>query len=88
MATVGKGDLVQRVAQETGMSKSDITKALDSILSQVDSAVRGGDRVILRGFGTFDLRERAARKGRNPQTGQEIDIPASRSMGFKAASKS
>ncbi len=58
-------------------------KVLDEALAEIRSTVDGGETVALRGFSTFRLSERSARKGRNPQTGEEIDIPASRSMAFK-----
>jgi nucleoid DNA-binding protein len=58
---------------------------LDEALAEIRRTVDGGETVALRGFGTFRISERSARKGRNPQTGEEIDIPASRSLAFKAS---
>ncbi len=81
----GKTELVEKVAQGTGLSKADVGRVLDEALSEIRRAVDGGETVALRGFGTFRLSERSARKGRNPQTGEEIDIPASRSLAFKAS---
>ncbi len=81
----GKSELVGAVAERTGLSKADVGKVLDEALAEIRRAVDGGETVALRGFGTFRLSERAARKGRNPRTGEEIDIPASRSLAFKAS---
>ncbi len=81
----GKSELVEKVAQGTGLSKADVGKVLDEALAEIRRTVDGGETVALRGFGTFRLSERSARKGRNPQTGEEIDIPASRSLAFKAS---
>jgi nucleoid DNA-binding protein len=58
---------------------------LDEALVEIRRAVDGGESVALRGFGTFRISERSARKGRNPRTGEELDIPASRSLAFKAS---
>ena len=81
----GKTELVEKVAQGTGLSKTDVGKVLDEALAEIRRSVDGGETVALRGFGTFRLSERSARKGRNPQTGEEIDIPASRNLAFKAS---
>ena len=81
----GKSDLVEKVAQNTGLSKADVGKVLDEALAEIRRSVDGGESVALRGFGTFRISERSARKGRNPRTGEEIDIPASRSLAFKAS---
>ncbi len=81
----GKSELVEKVAQGTGLSKADVGRVLDEALAEIRRTVDGGETVALRGFGTFRISERSARKGRNPQTGEEIDIPASRSLAFKAS---
>ena len=81
----GKSELVERVAQGTGLSKADVGKVLDEALAEIRRTVDGGETVALRGFGTFRLSERVARKGRNPRTGEEIEIAASRSLAFKAS---
>ena len=81
----GKTELVEKVAQGTGLSKADVGRVLDEALAEIRRAVDGGETVALRGFGTFRLSERSARKGRNPRTGEEIDIPASRNLAFKAS---
>ncbi len=81
----GKTELLETVAQRTGLSKSDVGKVLDETFAEIRRIVDGGETVALRGFGTFRISERAARKGRNPQTGESIDIAASRSLAFKAS---
>ncbi len=81
----GKTELIEIVAQRTGLSKSDVGKVLEETLAEIRRTVDGGETVALRGFGTFRISERAARKGRNPQTGEPIDIAASRSLAFKAS---
>lgn len=82
---MNKSELIEATAVSSGLSKSDVTKALDSILESISGAVQQGDRVSLSGFGTFERRERAARTGRNPQTGQELRVAASRAPAFKPA---
>ncbi len=81
----GKTEIVDRVAEGTGVSKSDVSKVLDRMLEEVRANLDSGESVTLRGFGTFKVTETAARKGRNPATGEQIDIPAGRRIGFKAA---
>jgi DNA-binding protein HU-beta len=81
---VNKNDLVAAVASSTGLSKSDSAKAVDSVFDEITSALKSGDDVRLVGFGTFAVAKRAASKGRNPRTGQEIKIPATRVPKFKA----
>jgi DNA-binding protein HU-beta len=65
------------------LSKKDATKAVESVFEAISDALKGGDKVQLVGFGNFEVRERSARKGRNPQTGQEIEISASKVPSFK-----
>lgn len=79
-----KADLVAAVAEKTEMTKKDTEKVIGAMLSAVTEALVNGDKVQLVGFGTFEVRERAARRGRNPQTKAEIDIPASKAPVFKA----
>lgn len=82
-----KSELIDIVAEKVdGVSKADITRIHDAIFETMGKALSVDGRYAVSGFGTFDVRTRAARKGRNPQTGAEIDIPASKSVGFKAAS--
>lgn len=80
-----KGDFVAAVSEKTGMNKKESEEALQAVLDVVREEVGAGKRVSLPGFGTFTLKDRSARKGRNPQTGEELDIPASKSPGFSAA---
>lgn len=82
---MNKSELIEETAASSGLSKSDVTKALDSILESISGAVQRGDRVSLSGFGTFERRERAARTGRNPQTGEELQVAASKAPAFKPA---
>ncbi len=82
---MNKRELVDAVAEKSGLSKAEAEKALDAVVDAVSSALKSGDKVAVPGFGTFDVRERAARTGRNPQTGESMDIAASRSAGFKPA---
>ena len=81
---MNKSELIDAVADAAGLSKADATKAVDAFSSTVTSALKKGDQVTLVGFGTFTVRERAARTGRNPRTGASINIPASKVPGFKA----
>jgi len=81
---MNKAELVSSVAEKAELTKKDSEKAVNAVLETIGSALQRGDRVQLVGFGTFEIRERAARKGRNPQTGEEIDIAAARVPVFKA----
>jgi DNA-binding protein HU-beta len=81
---VNKTELTDAIAAEAGLSKADAGKALDATLNAVTDALKGGDSVSLVGFGTFQVKERAARSGRNPQTGATIQIAAAKVPGFKA----
>lgn len=80
---MNKQDLVNKIAQETGLKKVDAEKALNSFTTAVTHALKGGERVTLVGFGSFSISSRAARKGRNPQTGETITIPATKVPKFK-----
>lgn len=79
-----KSDLVERVAEKSGLTKKDAGRAVDAFIETVTEALGEGQRVQIVGFGTFEVRERAARRGRNPQTGQEIEIAARKVPAFKA----
>lgn len=79
-----KGELVSQIASEAEISKAAAEKALKAVTDGVTGALKKGDKVSLVGFGTFDISKRAARKGRNPQTGAEIQIKASNVPRFKA----
>ena len=81
---MNKADLIDMVASETGSTKVDAAKALDAVVDAVTGALAKGDSVSLVGFGTFSVRHRAAREGRNPQTGASMHISASNVPGFKA----
>ena len=81
---MNKAQLVDSVAAATDMSKADAGRAVDATLSAVAGSLASCDSVALVGFGTFNVRHRAARMGRNPQTGESIQIQASKSVGFKA----
>ncbi|MEK3787758.1 MULTISPECIES: HU family DNA-binding protein [Paenibacillus] len=80
---MNKTDLINQVAEKTELSKKDVTKAVDALFDTISEALQSGDKVQLVGFGNFEVRERSARKGRNPQTGEEIEIPASKIPAFK-----
>jgi len=80
---VNKTDLVNSVAEATGLSRKDATNAVESVFNSISDALAEGDKVQLIGFGNFEVRERAARKGRNPQSGEEIEIAASKVPAFK-----
>lgn len=81
---MNKAELISSVAEKTNLTKKDAEKALSAMLESIGEALSAGDKVQLVGFGTFEARERAARKGRNPQTGEEIDIAATKVPVFKA----
>lgn len=79
-----KQDLVAQVAKQANLSMRAAKTAVDSVFSTVADALKRNEKVVVTGFGTFVVRKRAARKGRNPQTGAEIQIPASKTPGFTA----
>ncbi|OIQ97200.1 DNA-binding protein HU [mine drainage metagenome] len=79
-----KNDLVAVVANSTGLSKADAAKAVDAVFAAITESLQKGDEVRLVGFGTFAVSERAASEGRNPRTGEKIEIPASKQPKFKA----
>ncbi len=81
---MNKTDLISEVATRTGMTKKDVEKVVNAFFSTIEGTLKSGDKVQLIGFGTFEVRDRQARKGRNPQTGEEISIPAARVPAFKA----
>ncbi|MFC0271594.1 non-specific DNA-binding protein Hbs [Metabacillus herbersteinensis] len=80
---MNKTELINAVAEASELSKKDATKAVDAVFDTLLDALKNGDKVQLIGFGNFEVRERAARKGRNPQTGEEIEISASKVPAFK-----
>jgi DNA-binding protein HU-beta len=81
---MNKGELVDAIAKDAGLSKVDATNALNAFISNVTGTLKGGDSISLIGFGTFSISDRAARTGRNPQTGAEIQIAAKKVAKFKA----
>ncbi len=81
---MNKSQLVDKIADGAEISKAAAGRALDSFIEAVTEALKNGDQVALVGFGTFSVRERAARTGRNPQTGQTIQIAAAKVPSFKA----
>ena len=81
---MNKNDLVSKVSDETGLSKSDSSKAVDSVIETITSELKSGGDVRLVGFGTFLVTKRKATTGRNPQTGAEIKIPAANVPKFRA----
>lgn len=83
MNGMNKTELINAVAEKTELSKKDATGAVDAVFEVITGSLQDGEKVQLIGFGNFEVRERAARKGRNPQTGEEIDIPASNVPAFK-----
>ena len=84
MADVSKQDVVDAVADATGSSKADANRAVDAVIDCIKGSLAAGKSVGLIGFGTFEVRERAAREGRNPQTGATIKIGAKKVPAFKA----
>ena len=81
--SVSKKDLVSAVAKRCNLSQADTAAVVDALLDEITQALAKGKRVRLIGFGTFEVRERAARRGVNPQTGKPMAIPASKSPAFK-----
>lgn len=81
---MNKQELVSSVAEKSGLTKKDSEKAVNAVFASIEQALAKGEKVQLVGFGTFEVRKRAARKGRNPQTGAEIKIAAAKVPAFKA----
>ena len=81
---MNKAELIDAVASTADLSKASATQAVDAVVDTITQSLRKGDSVTLVGFGTFEVRARAARTGRNPQTGAEIQIKASKAPAFKA----
>ncbi|MBQ4382277.1 MAG: HU family DNA-binding protein [Oscillospiraceae bacterium] len=81
---MNKIELVSAIAEKTGLSKKDSEKALSAAVDTITAALKAGDKVSLVGFGSFEVKERPARTGRNPQTGENIEIAASHLPTFKA----
>jgi len=81
---MNKAELIVSMAEKSQLSKKDAEKALNAFIESVEEALKNNDKVQLVGFGSFEVRERAERKGRNPQTREEIVIPSSKVPVFKA----
>jgi DNA-binding protein HU-beta len=84
---MNKAQLIEAIASEAKLTKADAKKALDGFIVATSKALKKGDRVALVGFGSFSIAKRAARKGRNPQTGKEIKIVAKKVVKFKAGAE-
>ena len=82
-----KSDLVNYMAEETGLTKADATRALDAMISGVISGLKNDGKVSLTGFATFSAKEKPAKQGRNPRTGEVVNIPARVAVTIKAGSK-
>jgi len=81
---MNKAELISAVAASADLSKASAGRALDAMVETIGRSLKDGDQVVLAGFGTFSVKDRAARTGRNPQTGEPIEIKAARMPGFKA----
>ncbi len=81
---MNKTDLINAIAAKAEISKKDAEKALTAVLGSIEDALKAGDKVQLIGFGTFEVKERAARTGHNPKTGESIEIAAAKVPSFKA----
>lgn len=84
---MNKAELIDAIASQSGLSKVDAKKALDGFVAATSTAMKAGDRISLVGFGSFSVSNRAARTGRNPQTGKEIKIAAKNVVRFKAGAE-
>lgn len=80
---MNKSELIDAIAASADIPKAQATRALDAVIESVTNALKQNDQVVLVGFGTFSVKERSARSGRNPQTGQPIEIPAAKIPTFK-----
>lgn len=81
---MNKSELVKSVANRAELSQKDAKKAIEAVFGAIEETLAKGEKVQIIGFGTFEVRSRAARKGRNPQTGKEIAIPATKVPAFKS----
>lgn len=84
---MNRTELIDKVAKESALNKAAAEQVVNSVFSAIAEAMKSGDKVTLVGFGTFSVSERAAREGRNPQSGEIINIPAKKVVKFKAGSK-
>lgn len=81
---MNKNELVAAVAEKAGLTKKDADKAVAAVFDSIQEALAAGEKIQIIGFGIFEVKERPARKGRNPRTGEDIEIPASKNPGFRA----
>ncbi len=81
---MNKTELIATVAEKTDLSKKDADAAVSAVLGAITDALKAGDKIQLVGFGTFEVRNRAAKQGRNPRTGETMTVPASKVPAFKA----
>lgn len=81
---MNKKDLIKAVADASALTNKDAEKAINAVTAAITDALKKGDKVQLVGFGTFEVRERAAKQGRNPRTGEAMEIPASKLPAFRA----
>ena len=84
---MNKGELVEKIASECALEKTAAEQVVASVFGAIADAMKAGDKVTLVGFGTFSVSKRAAREGRNPQSGETIQIPAKKVVKFKAGTK-
>lgn len=84
---MNKAELIDAMASESNLTKADAKKALDAFINVTSSSLKKGEKVVLIGFGTFDVSDRSARTGRNPQTGKPIQISAKKVVKFKAGAQ-
>lgn len=81
---MNKTELIAAVAEKSALSKKDAEKAVNAVVATIEETLKAGEKVQIVGFGVFEAKNRPARKGHNPLTGKEIDIPASKAPSFKA----
>lgn len=81
---MNKADLINALAEKNGITKKEAEKAVSAVLDIIEGALKAGDKVQIMGFGSFEVKTRAARTGKNPATGAAIEIPASKAIVFKA----
>ncbi len=81
---MNKAELIDAVAENADISKAAATRAVDTVLESITNTLKNGEQVALIGFGTFSVKDRAARTGRNPRTGEPLEIPAAKVPSFKA----
>ena len=84
---MNKTELIEAIAKDSGLSKADSSRALDSLLTTVTKTLKKGDEVAITGFGKFSVAKRGARTGRNPQTGETIQVPATNTVKVSAGAK-